>query len=436
MCAGLLAVLLSPGAFAQPPSAEDDIFKDDLDAPTPQSPASAPRPASSPSAPAPKATTDADVEAALGGGTVAKPPTPTTPKTEARPPPPRAEWPAPVGPSPAELQRGFAQAAQAAIAAKDARALTKSVKSWLLACGPTGVDACRRQALASLPTVGFSKAARRPINALAKGVSTADACLVKAEASHGHAAPPCLGAALSAYRRDKDLLMVTRALEAQALDVREAKDAVTLHKLQNAARTCPEERCRALRARILHAAMPLFERTQDFEGVATFALDQLQLLARKGTGTTPLPRPRELAGICQALEAKAGNGRCHVLEKRILGRYTFVDYSEEPPRTEGLTSSVVQQVSAHYGVLVTDCLAREARDAPARADSDVVRYGVHWTVHNNGQAGDLRMERHDLAGSPLEHCLADAISYFRYPRYRGELQHVDQEFQISVSHRP
>jgi hypothetical protein len=337
----------------------------------------------------------------------------------------------PLGPK--EEQRAWVLGVRVATDQKDEQGLLKAVRGWLIACGPTGTDSCRRTAISALLSPAFQGGAHARLAAQAQLATNTDACLQRAEAvARPTPKPPaCLNAALASYRRTRDRLMIARALHARALAGRAGSPRVLLEKLKAVSRGCPEERCKALRARVLKEALPLFDQLQDAKGGATFALEQLKLETdRSPQDERRYARTREVEAACERLDSRDGGGACHRLEKALMGSYVFWDFSKEQVPGEGLPSEVVQRVSRQYEVLVNDCLKAEPRRE--HAAEDVTRYGLHWTVLNDGHVAELRMERKDLESSPLAQCLREAFTTWRYPRYGGQLQHVDQEFTLRI----
>jgi len=59
-------------------------------------------------------------------------------------------------------------------------------------------------------------------------------------------------------------------------------------------------------------------------------------------------------------------------------------------------------------------------------------YGVRWIVLNDGHVDAVHMDRKDKDQTPLAECLRAQFAVWRYPRYRGEWQHVEQRFLVSA----
>ena len=336
---------------------------------------------------------------------------------------------------PHELQRIASSEARLGLALEDERAILRATVAWLHACGPDAVDACRRRALATLtsrqyPASGSARAKKR-----AEGTLKSDACVQSAElaGAHGQEMPECVEAAVVAYKRVGDRLMSARIhlARGQALRAKNPNEALVQFKV--AARACEEERCEEVRRRALQSALPLYAQNKDVRAAAHVALQSMELAASR----LPLPqrlyaRTREADEQCTALDQEDGAGSCRKLEKSLLGHYTFRDFSRGQTSGQGLTPEVVQKVNAHYGVLIEECLASEKKHQEA-PESEA--YLLRWVVRNDGHVEQMHLDRLDKDQSPLADCLRAAFTVWRYPRYKGELQHVQQSFMVRVATR-
>lgn len=335
----------------------------------------------------------------------------------------------PLGP--AEQQTSATAAVRLGSATRDAKLLQHGVDSWLSACGPNGVPACRKQALLALDAPWAPKASRDRLQSRRDAVKAADGCLAQAEAARPVATksfPPCLATAQALYRKPKDGLMLARVLLLKAQGV-QAKDSSTASRaLAQAAQSCPEPRCVLLRRRVLRQQGELLMKADNPSGFVQAALHELKLESAQ------LPRPAllyaktpELEAACVSYDAQKGVAACHRLEKRMLGTYVFRDLSREQSPTAGIPTEVARRVSDEFSVLVHDCLLTQARHSGQAGEA---RYLIHWTLRNDGHVDAVHLDRKDADQGPLAECLRGAFSVWRYPRYAGELQHVDQEFQI------
>lgn len=66
---------------------------------------------------------------------------------------------------------------------------------------------------------------------------------------------------------------------------------------------------------------------------------------------------------------------------------------------------------------------------------DMEEYEVRWMVLNDGRVGDVHLKRKTDEESPLGQCLRDQFAVWRYPKYQGEFQHVEQRFTVSALKR-
>lgn len=339
---------------------------------------------------------------------------------------------------PGEQQNARELGVQLALVQKDWVSARKFAVEWMLLCGPDRTDACRAQALAALTKVAKSKsgeaaAAQDRITA----TRTADECLLKGEAAvRAHAPlPPCLESAASTYRRQSDRLMLARAhlCKASSAAVDKAHAAEGLGQLQRAEKDCTEDRCAAVRQRALHLLSGLLLEQGDLAGAARAMLSENKVAAQKlAPDRQPYGRSAELDRLCAQLDAREGAGSCRKLEKANTGSYQFFDYSTQKVRGEGLRPEKVKEVNEHFGVLIQDCLAQEAERITAPGSTS---FNLSWSVANTGRVDQVQLGRKDQEGGPLASCLHAQFSVWRYPRFDGEAQHVEQSFAITARQR-
>jgi hypothetical protein len=339
---------------------------------------------------------------------------------------------------PLELQAVLELAEKNFTQLKDWRGARKASERWLNACGPEHVEACRAKALAAMAKIGAQK--DKPAEAtaaknFASAIHTADECMQQAEAAaRGKSSMPgCLESALATYRGRGDKLMVARgqlckALEA-ATDPKKKQHALSLY--EHAAGTCEDQRCVNVRRRALKLAGWL-AMEDDLHRSAKLMLEEMHL-----SGTT-LPEERrhycrtpEVDKVCAALDAKEGAGACRKLEKQTVGDYTFKDFSTQKSGS-GLKPDTVREVNEHFGVILQECLAQQAeRLVPPAYET----YQVEWMVNNDGHVDQVHMGHRDQDDTPLAQCLRAQFAWWRYPRYEGEAQHVEQSFIVSARER-
>ncbi len=327
--------------------------------------------------------------------------------------------------------------AKGASTAKEWRVARKAAERWLIACGPEHVEACRSKALGQLSRIGAQKTPEAtPAKARVQAVRTADECLQRAEAAARAkgAVPPCLDAAVANYRSLGDKLMVARAnlakAQSAAADPKKKEHAAELYEHVNS--VCDEMRCVSVKRRALKLCGWLVLEGGDLQKAATLMIEEMRLSAT----TMPDDRRRyarttEVEKVCAALDAREGAGTCRKLEKTVVGDYTFRDYSVQKAGV-GLRADLVREVNDHYGVMLQECLAQQAERLKPPAFET---YQVEWMVMNDGRVDQVHMSRRDQDETPLAQCLRSQFGVWRYPRYDGETQHVEQSFTVSARER-
>lgn len=303
--------------------------------------------------------------------------------------------------------------------------------AWLKACGPDKVDGCRAKAIAALSAAGRVKGADKAgVEAKVKELREADTCLKGAEASK--ATPPCLETAITTYRKYGDELMKARLWlsRARALEAKKHPDPLTLYgKAEN---ECHEVRCSQVRRKALLAVARLALGQGDAELAATSALREGALAAAAlPEGERHFGRSLEADRSCAALDKKDGPGTCRKLEKKLTGDWRFRDYSKAKAK-RGLSGELVKEVNEHFAVLLQECLSVEAlRLTPPNSET----YEVRWMVLNDGKVGEVHLGRKEQEETDLARCLRKQFTTWRYPRYDGEAQHVEQRFTVSAHQR-
>ncbi|MEW5741004.1 MAG: hypothetical protein AB1938_18935 [Myxococcota bacterium] len=302
--------------------------------------------------------------------------------------------------------------------------------SWRLACGPDAVDACRAAALKSLGAVGKLKGAdAKRLKALVKALQDADRCVATAE--RASTAAPCLAAAEKTAHQHKDELLSARVAYVRAL-AEKADDKKQAGLLAKAEARCDAVQCTALRRKALGKLAALALASEDLEGALKLQLKDQALATSQVEPELKLwARTLELERLCQRYDAAQGAGACRRLEKQLTGVWTFRDFSKDKPAGEGLSADQVKLVNEHYAPLLQECLSEQARRL---VPPDAQRYEASWTVQNDGRVREAHL-RKDLDDTPLAHCLRKQFSFWRYPRFSGELQHVEQSFLVTAVER-
>ena len=291
-------------------------------------------------------------------------------------------------------------------------------RAWLLACGPgpnKEVARCRSRALEAMRECGGA------LKAEVAKLEEADRCV--ASATPGPEDRACLAKASAVYRRNRDRLMLARA----ALAGLEPEDVT---RRRAALKLCPEPRCASLRAAVLEQlASEELEKGAADQAVRD-ALDAVRLRQSALPASQRLyARTEILDRTCAALEQKAPRGKCRAMEQQVLGGYVFRDYSRtNASAREGLAPAEARVATDHYSVLLTPCLQEYGEKSGSG------RYKISWTILNDGHVTNVEAVNVDPRGR-LMGCLKSQFTRWRYPRYKGEYQHVEQEFRVSGTNR-
>ncbi len=351
---------------------------------------------------------------------------------------PRASHPSPrtQGGLANEMVEALELRYQQAISSKDFDLAAEVAQRWLLSCGPEMTDACRKRALSALSRAARHSAKAQAQDQLAR-IQASDACVRKAEgrAKSGEKFPQCADAALALYQELGDRLMIARLLSAKgrcfAADPRQRQEAAQVFK--QADQACDEHRCLEVRIRALRSLYTLHIRLGEVDLAARAALAEMGLAAQKlPSDRRAYARTAEVDKACEALDRRDGLGSCRRLEKSMLGTYAFHDFSEQASTREGLSAEDVRQVGQHFHVLIQDCLAEEAERLEPPAS---VTFRLHWMVLHDGRVDQVVFDRRDQSQGPFAECIRRQFALWRYPRYPGEFQHVDQAFSINTRER-
>lgn len=334
---------------------------------------------------------------------------------------------------PFEVQRAHELLCTLSLKTKDAKTARWAAESWLAACGPERVDRCRAQASrAWTQAAGLSPPSAHSRERI-KQVRAADDCVRRAEQTK-KASAACWTAAVSLYQRMQDNLMLARAQLAKGMalagEANRLQEAIAV--LTRAERQCQEPRCLPLRRRALQTLANAQLKADDPEGAARTLLAEVRLAAVDlPEEQKPFVRSDKLDRVCARFDERAGAGACRRLEKQLYRDYTFRDFSLERSG-QGLSSERVKAVNEHFSVLLQECLAHEAERLVPPASE---RYDIRWMVTREGRVDQVTMGRKDQQDSPLATCLRQQFKTWRYPRYEGEAQHVEQSFTLNARER-
>jgi hypothetical protein len=355
------------------------------------------------------------------------------------PPPPalQTDASAPVGEAPLLEQQAHQQAHAEAIRSADLRTARLEAEQWLLSCGPKNVDGCRQRALRGLDAVAKVKGPESaPAKQKATEVRSADKCLVQAEAAARakRPVPGCLDSAMATYRKWKDSLMVARVLLARGQSALRASDKAqeAAASLSKAERECHADRCVAIRRRALKLLSSVSLQLKDLDGALKASLREMKLAASELPPEQRLyARSAEVDRLCALVDQKEGQGACRKAEKAQNGTYSFRDFSLQKAG-RGLGTDKAREVFEHFGVLMQECLADEAeRLVPPASET----YEIRWMVNQTGRVEQAHVGKKHHDEGALGQCLRAQFTVWRYPRYEGEAQHIEQKFTLSARER-
>ncbi len=292
---------------------------------------------------------------------------------------------------------------------------TKVSLAWYEACGPEELERCRQDAAAAMPSTE------------GKVYGRIEECLAKAEAAQHE--DPCL-AALRTLPEAQD--ETTKARIALVHGLAEKQDAARRTKLEKVETTCAERGCAYVRRKALQALTKDALAKSEIERATRYALRESQVWSKAlDAADAPWARQDDLVDLCAKYDAKNGAGACRRFEKSLNGGFTFVDFSKGGGGTTGLDPETVKKVNGHYGVLLEGCLAEQAQrmTPPQQA-----RFDVRWMVVNDGRVSQVEVPQVG-AEHPLAQCLKKQFLLWRYPKYDGEYQHVEQSFTVTAAVR-
>jgi hypothetical protein len=136
-----------------------------------------------------------------------------------------------------------------------------------------------------------------------------------------------------------------------------------------------------------------------------------------------LTHTRSLKTSDLCFEAKNEGLDCFQIEIEEFGWSTHYDFSKE--KKGRFSPQRAKRVLAEYEPLLITCIEKAARtDLPA------TRIEVEWPVHKNGRVKEFELKPRRVARSSLQRCFRDALALFRYPPYRGEMQHIGMDWRI------
>ena len=308
------------------------------------------------------------------------------------------------------------------LAAGDVSATQAALEAWRSACGPERAESCRSQANAALTQL----AKKDPKNkALARDAAEAvDDEVCAAKADKAPKPQPCEATALSRARKSGDGWLTAKLLLAQAL-----RDDDNDKKLLNAEKACTAPQCASLRKKALQKLVARAKADNKPDEALQYALREV-LVGNENLSPQErrFTRTATLEAACVAYDKAHKPGECRAVEKKTLGYWTFRDWSRDKP-SPGLTPEQVKQVNEHFAPLLQECLAEQAR---RMTPPDAQKFDVRWVVFSDGRVGEAHL-RKDLDGWPLADCLRAQFVTWRYPRFEGDFQNVEQSFTVRAN---
>lgn len=313
------------------------------------------------------------------------------------------------------------------LAAADVNAAEEAATAWRLACGPEKAESCRNAALAGLLSVSKLKGADKKLNKRAKELQDAEVCAAKAEKQDKP--NPCEPTTLHLAQQEKDLFLGQKLQLGVAL--REDTEGRQVALLEKAEGHCEKPQCAGLRRKALGKLLALARAKNDVDSAVKLALREVAvIMAGLPDEERTWARTAMLDQTCVSYDTAHSPGSCRALERKTLGRWTFHDFSKEQGR-EGLSADQVRMVNDHFAPLLQECLAEQAR---RMTPPDAQRFEVRWVVFNDGRVGEVHL-RKELDESLLAKCLRAQFGGWRYPRYEGEYQNVEQSFTVTAVER-
>jgi hypothetical protein len=310
------------------------------------------------------------------------------------------------------------------LAGGEPEAALEAATAWRLSCGPEKADACRGASLAGLVSAGKLKGADKKSVKRTRELQDAEVCAAKTE--RAPKPQPCEPTALRLAANEKDLYLAQRVLLGQAL--REDSEPRQVALLEKAEGHCGKPQCAALRRKALSKLIALARARNEVDPAAKLAMREVAvIMAGLPENGRAWARTAMLDQTCVSYDTAHGGGSCRALERKTLGRWTFHDYSRDQAGL-GLSADQVRTVNEHFAPLLQECLADQAR---RMTPPDAQRYEVRWVVFNDGRVGEVHLKKeHDE--SQLAKCLRAQFNGWRYPRYEGEYQNVEQSFTVTA----
>jgi len=311
----------------------------------------------------------------------------------------------------------------------------KAYRAALAACASAGDARCRLRLLGRLarPTKGWPKRDAAGYKELAAAWARADKLWNRAEKMPRRAQPPddidpdvfqleAMAREIEELaRKMHDLELQARSLEIEGrILAGSGYPDDELDKYREGAELCSGLACPAARRRLLGRIARLQEKRGKLEeAYRLYAVINKETHAALPPEKRRYQRSADLDRVCGRLRQAGGSTACLTIERKAAGYGTFHDRSRAPVRSE-LSKAAMREVHQEYIPLLHACLFEAARSGEVEPGE---RFELNWAVTNEGRV--TRFEAYpSVDGLRLGACFHQALSLFRYPRYRGERRTV------------
>lgn len=136
-------------------------------------------------------------------------------------------------------------------------------------------------------------------------------------------------------------------------------------------------------------------------------------------------RSRRTADLCERVRRYQVD--CNSIEKKNYRHVSLYDFSTEKVKKR-FQSERAEMVFHQYEFLLQGCVRKFAKSTRMLENTHVE---LEWPVEFDGSVSDFDLKPKRLIGTGVETCFRDALSLFRYPPYRGEMQHMRTGYSIS-----
>jgi hypothetical protein len=250
-------------------------------------------------------------------------------------------------------------------------------------------------------------------------------CLIASEKSKR--VLPCGVAAMAVSEEFGDEEATARFQVLRALENDEPEKKMSqLRRLQ---RTCSTSFCALGQAQVARKLVELAVQSKPEWALAALVHEQAQWNAVAPLALRFWTRSANWNAACPVLE-RTSPGQCRTIEKQKLESLTYVDFSLQNAG-EGLGPNEVKTVNAHYGPTLDNCLSEQAR---RMSPPDSQAFQLNWIVGNDGLVKEAHL-RKDLDETLLALCLRKQFALWRYPKFSGEFQNVEQTFTVTATQR-